>query len=72
MNKEPVYPKDNGSLERARQSFYKKVSEWRWDEPEECTYKRRGRKPKQIVRIESKPRSEGERQALKQSKYNWL
>ena len=72
MNKEPVYPKDNGSLERARQSFYKKVREWRWNEPEECTYKRRGRKPKPFVRVESKPRSEGERQALKQSKYNWL
>ena len=72
MNKQPVYPKDNGSLERARKAFYKKVSEWRWDEPEECTYKRRGRKAKPMVRIESKPRSEGERQALKQSKYNWL
>lgn len=72
MNNNPVYPKDNGSLERARQSFYKKVREWKWDEPEECIYKRRGRKAKPIVRIESKPRSEGERQALKQSKYNWL
>ena len=73
MNKEPIYPKDNGSLERARQAFYKKVSEWRWDDPEECTYKRRGRKPKATgIRIESKPRSEGERQALKQSKYNWI
>jgi len=73
MNKEPVYPKDNGSLERARQSFYKKVREWRWDEPEECIYKRCGRKPKQFARIESIPRSESERQAvLKQSKYNWL
>jgi hypothetical protein len=82
MNNKPVYPKDNGSLDRARQSFYKKVSEWRWDEPEECTYKRRGRKPKQTIRIESKPRSASERmamehgkekqQAFKQSKYNWL
>jgi hypothetical protein len=72
MNKEPVYPKDNGSLERARQSFYKKVSEWKWDEPEECVYKRRGRKPKPFIRVESKPRTENERQALKQTKYNWL
>ncbi len=72
MNNQPVYPKDNGSLERARQAFYKKVSEWRWDEPEECTYKRRGRKPKPVVRYESKPRTPFEREALKQSKYNWL
>jgi hypothetical protein len=82
MNNKPVYPKDNGSLERARQLFYKKVREWRWDEPEECTYKRRGRKPKPYIKYESKPRSASERmamehgkekqQAFKQSKYNWL
>ncbi len=42
MSNKPVYPEDNGSLERARQSFYKKVREWKWDEPEECIYKRRG------------------------------
>jgi hypothetical protein len=64
MNKEPVYPKDNGSLERARQAFYKKVREWRWDEPDERPSKPRGRKPKQFVRVESKPRSEGERRAM--------
>ncbi len=68
MNNQPVYPKDNGSLERARQSFYKKVREWRWDEPEECAPKRRGRKPKPFVRVESKPRSEGERRAMEASK----
>jgi hypothetical protein len=72
MNNQPVYPKDNGSLERARQVFYKKVREWKWDEPEERVCKPRGRKPKPYIRYESKPRSEGERQALKQSKYNWL
>jgi len=55
MSNKPVYPEDNGSLERARQSFYKKVREWKWDEPEECIYKRRGRKAKPVVRIESKP-----------------
>ena len=55
-----------------RASFLEKVKKWKWDEPEECTYKRRGRKTKLTTRIESKPRSEGERQALKQSKYNWL
>ena len=29
-------------------------------------------KPKQTTRPESNPRSEGERKALKQSKYNWI
>ena len=59
-------------LVQYRAAFLEKVKKWKWDEPDECTYKRRGRKPKQIVRIESKPRTENERQALKQSKYNWL
>jgi len=72
MNNQPIYPEDNGSLDRARQAFYKKVREWKWDEPEECVYKRRGRKPKPFIRYESKPRTENERQALKQTKYNWL
>jgi hypothetical protein len=65
MNKEPIYPKDNGSLERARQSFYKKVREWRWEDPIEKELKPRGRKAKQTERIESKPRSESERLAFK-------
>ena len=56
-----------------RAAFLEKVKKWKWDESEECTYKRRGRKSKYTgVRIESTPRSEGEKQALKQSKYNWL
>ena len=55
-----------------RAAFLEKVKKWKWNEPEECTYKRRGRKIKLTTRIESKPRSEGERQALKHSKYNWL
>ncbi len=39
----PVYPKDNGSLDRAREAFRKKVANWKWDdETEECSYKRRG------------------------------
>ena len=59
-------------LAHYRAAFLEKVKRWKWDDPEECTHKRRGRKPKQIVRIESKPRTENERQALKQSKYNWL
>ena len=59
-------------LAHYRAAFLEKVKKWKWNEEEECLYKRRGRKAKQTVRIESKPRSEGERQALKQSKYNWL
>jgi hypothetical protein len=56
-----------------RASFLEKVKKWKWDEPEECIYKRRGRKPKATgVRIESKPRTEGEKRAIKQSKYSWI
>lgn len=53
-------------------SFLEKVKKWKWDDVEECTYKRRGRKAKLTERIESQPRTPGERQALKQSKYSWL
>ena len=56
-----------------RATFLEKVKKWKWEEPEECVYKRRGRKAKVTERIESKPRSAGEHKAaLKQSKYNWL
>ena len=55
-----------------RASFLEKVKKWKWDEPEVCTYKKRGRKVKVIERVESKPRSEGERRVYKQSKYNWI
>jgi hypothetical protein len=55
-----------------RAAFLEKVKKWKWDEVEECAYKRRGRKAKVTGRIESKPRTAGERQALKQSKYNWI
>ena len=74
----PVYPKDNGSLERVKIAFLEKVKKWNWnDNEEECSYKRRGRKSKSITRFESKPRTLGERrawekQSLKQQKYNWL
>ena len=67
----PVYPKDNGSLERAREAFRKKVAGWRWDDEEECVYKRRGRKPQYKARIETKPRTKSEKLA-QQQKYNWL
>lgn len=57
-----------------REAFLEKVKKWKWEEPEESTGGKRGRKPKAAgERIESKPRSAGERQAaLQQSKYNWL
>ena len=59
-------------LANYRTAFLNKVKKWTWDEVEECTYKKRGRKAKVTERIESKPRTAGERQALKQSKYSWL
>ena len=34
MSNQPVYPKDNGSLECARQLFYNKVKNWRWEDDE--------------------------------------
>jgi hypothetical protein len=64
-----------------RAAFLEKVKKWKWDEPEVCSSKPRGRKPKPMVKFESKPRTEGERRAAlaasnqsksKQSKYNWL
>jgi hypothetical protein len=60
----PVYPKDNGSLERAKVAFRKKIANWRWEEPEEKQSKPRGRKSQFKVRIESKPRTEGEKMAF--------
>lgn len=53
-----------------RAAFFEKVKKWRWEEVKECTYKKRGRKTKVIERIESKPRTEGEKQVFKQFKYN--
>ncbi len=66
---QPVYPKDNGSLERARQSFYKKVREWKWDEPEERICKRRGRKPQERVVVERPLQSKTEYKQFKQTKF---
>lgn len=61
----PVYPKDNGSLERARNLFLEKVKKWRWEEPEEKQSKPRGRKAQPKERIESKPRTKSEETAFK-------
>jgi hypothetical protein len=57
-------------LVKYRADFLEKVKKWRWEEVKECTYKKRGRKAKITERVESKPRTEGEKRALKQSKYN--
>jgi len=63
---QPVYPKDNGSLERARLAFYKKVANWNWESVDENEYqgKPRGRKAKVKERLPAKPRSKGEQQAV--------
>jgi hypothetical protein len=54
-------------------NFLEKVKTWKWDEPEERPCKKRGRKAKEVVRHESRPRTKGEEKASKQkSKYNWL
>jgi hypothetical protein len=77
---DPVYPKEDPEYrKRVMEQFYKKVRETNWDSTYgEYQGKPRGRKAKQTTRIESKPRTLGERQALekqsqkKQNKYNWL
>jgi hypothetical protein len=59
-------------MQRVRERFYKQVRETNWGAPEERVCKARGRKPKPVVRYESQPRTPFERQALKQTKYNWI
>lgn len=69
MSNQPVYPKPNPEYRKmVLEAFYKKVRETRWDEPDERPSKPRGRKPKQVARIESRPRTEGERRAAEASK----
>lgn len=52
-----------------RVTFLEKVKKWKWEEPEECVYKRRGRKAKVITRPEAKPRTKLEQGAFA---YNWI
>ena len=61
---QPVYPKDNGSIERAREAFRKKVANWNWESVDENEYqgKPRGRKAKIKERPKAIPRSKGEQQ----------
>ena len=56
-------------LANYRAAFLEKVKKWKWDAVEECTYKQRGRKPKQTTRPESKPRTKLEQDAFA---YNWI
>jgi hypothetical protein len=56
-------------LAHYRTAFLEKVKKWKWDAVEECTYKQRGRKPKQTTRPESKPRTKLEQDAFA---YNWI
>ena len=60
----PVYPKENLEYrEKVLERFRKLVRDTRWDTCED-KISLRGRKLKQSVRIETKPRSS--------EKYNWL
>lgn len=63
---EPVYPKDNGSIERAREAFRKKVANWNWDTTDENEYqgKPRGRKAKIKEKPKAKPRTKSEQQVI--------
>lgn len=70
----PVYPKPNPEYrQKVLNDFYKKVRNTNWDSCGEGEYqgKPRGRKPKVAARPESKPRTQGERNA-KQQGYNWF
>ena len=65
----PIYPKENPEYkQRVLERFYKTVRETNWGADEERSSKPRGRKPKEIVRHESAPRSEGEKRAIQASK----
>ena len=53
-------------LAHYRAVFLEKVKKWKWDEPEECPYKRRGRKAKPMLKPTidyTKPRNQ---------KYKWI
>lgn len=65
---QPVYPKDNGYLEQAKEAFRKKVANWYWNDNDDKVKSSRGRKPKPSTRIESRPRTQGEKIAWEQQK----
>ena len=64
----PVYPKDNGSIERVREAFRKKVANWNWEPIDENEYqgKPRGRKPAPSKRIANVDYNK------KRNQYNWF
>jgi hypothetical protein len=67
MNQQPVYPKENPEYRKlVLEAFYKKVRETNWGATDEDEYqgKPRGRKVKMKERIESKPRTKNEAQAV--------
>jgi hypothetical protein len=62
---QPVYPKDDLEYrKRVMEKFYKQLKDTKWEDPEEKTCKKKGRKSQKIYRPEAKPRL-GE-------KYNWF
>jgi hypothetical protein len=54
-----------------RAAFLEKVKHTNWDDEGDTPRCKRGRKAQVKVRIESKPRTPGERKIVQQ-KYNWL
>jgi len=66
MNNQPVYPKENPEYrKRVLENFYQKVRNTNWNNEEsEYKGKRRGRKPKETKRVESKPRTKLEKKAI--------
>jgi hypothetical protein len=66
LENKPVYPRPNPEYEKTmREQFLHRMKNMRWDDPEECYCKPRGRKPKQIKLPEKvKPRFK--------SGYNWF
>lgn len=65
-----------------RAAFLEKVKRWDWGEDQECSYKPRGRKPKQQTKpVKGMYRNEAEKrewekqqakQQPKKQKYNWF
>jgi len=64
-------------------TLLEKIKRTNWEDEDECSYKSRGRKPKQIKHAKPRFRSEGERRAWEQQqlqqkqqpkkqKYNWF
>ena len=72
MNNQPVYPKEDPEYnKKVFDDFIKKIRRQKWDDHEDKQIKPRGRKPKQVSRPESKPRSEGEKRAAKNKFFNF-